>query len=321
MQVLHIDDVIINGTSMWRWSGGHYYHVLQIDDAIMDDDVLRNWPSVGDEISIVAHASVVLEEERRYLAFINPHSLDGRLVAKINEDRSITATRHLGFYFREYDGYTVEQLREIAKEILVYGYTPAWEVPESCIFEMPSETTVIPGDTWIFHDVGEVSRTATDIIRAKVLDSRVEVLDISSGESIPGIDMSIFHHLHTIYSLNVLEVFKGDSAVGSVLEVAHNLQLQIHDLTITPGDDLIFFIQRDEMFSHLPMGITGAYQGVFRATLPDLPPTRDTSESIIEAHQANILDGNLVLEAVAKDNHLKLTVGDLVRISETYARR
>ena len=37
--------------------------------------------------------------------------------------------------------------------------------------------------------------------------------------------------------------------------------------------------------------------------------------------QANILDGNLVLEAVAKDNHLKLTVGDLVRISETYARR
>lgn len=192
---------------------------------------------------------------------------------------------------------------------------------ELCIYEIPDEITVKPGDTWIFRDVDEVSRTATDVIRAKVLDSSVEVIDVSSGEPIPGIDMRMFHHLHTIYSLSVLEVFKGDSEIGSVLDVAHNLQLQTYELAIAPGDELIFFIQRDEMFSHLPMGITGAYQGVFRATLPNLSLMHYASDSFITAYQENVLDESLVLEAFSQENHLILTVGDLVRISDVYGRR
>jgi hypothetical protein len=77
----------------------------------------RNWPIEGDEVSIIAHSSVVLEEGQRYLTFLNPSNIDGRLIARINQDRSISAIPPLGIYFREYDGYTVEQLREIAAEI------------------------------------------------------------------------------------------------------------------------------------------------------------------------------------------------------------
>ena len=121
------------------WSGDYHYSlVLRIDDmAIEVDDTITEdsflWPSAGDEINNIAHSSVVLEEGQRYLTFLSPNILDRRFVAKINEDRSITATIQLGFYLREYDGYTVEQLREIANEILVYGYTPAWEVGQSCL--------------------------------------------------------------------------------------------------------------------------------------------------------------------------------------------
>ena len=248
--VLHIDDVLLGNNTLLRRNDAlfFYYRVLQTDDVIIDDNTLYNWPSKGEEVSIISHVSVVLEEGQRYLAFIGPNGLDGRFIARINEDRSITATGHLGFYFLEHDGYTVEQLMEIAREVLVYGYIPSWDTLELYHYlrymqGYPQEITRFHGDLWIFQDIDEASRFSTDIVRAEVLDSRVEVLDMSSGEPIPGVDMSIFHHLHVIYRLNVLEVFKGNSVKGSVLEVAHNLQLYLPELTINPGDDLIFFCE------------------------------------------------------------------------------
>ncbi|MDR2599891.1 MAG: hypothetical protein LBC73_06390 [Oscillospiraceae bacterium] len=118
------------------WSGDyHYSFALHIDDVLLDGSTW-DWPSEGEEVSIIGFASVILEEGQRYLAFINPYSLDGRIIAIINDDRSITVTISLGNYFREYDGYTVEEMIEIAEEFLVTGYTPEWwDDAATCIID------------------------------------------------------------------------------------------------------------------------------------------------------------------------------------------
>jgi len=138
--ILQIDDVLVEGTALWRWSGDYYYLSSQIDD-VMDDTTLWNWPSKNDEISIIAHSSIVLEEGQRYLAFISPDSLDERWIARISQDRSISAIPPLGIYFREYDGYTVEQLREIIAEIQSISITPTENTPPP--IHVNDEITVI----------------------------------------------------------------------------------------------------------------------------------------------------------------------------------
>ena len=117
------------------WGTDYYYLlVLYIDDVLMEGSYW-DWPSKGDEINIVIHQTSPLEEGQQYLTFINPMSLDGRFISKINNDRTITAIP-TGHYFKEYNGYTVEQIREIATEILLNGYTPEWgEITGTCIIE------------------------------------------------------------------------------------------------------------------------------------------------------------------------------------------
>jgi len=141
------------------WAGDyHYSFILHIDDVLLNGSAW-NWPSEGDEVSIIGFASIILEEGQRYLAFINPQSLDGRVIAIINDDRSITATISLGNYFKKYDGFTVEQMMEIANEYLVTGYTPEWwDDTETCIIDgsgvfdapepiPPDSTFVEPGSS------------------------------------------------------------------------------------------------------------------------------------------------------------------------------
>jgi hypothetical protein len=99
----------------------HYLLALQLDNVITDGTAL-NLPSVGDEVSIVAHYSVVLTEGQRYLVFINSFSLDGRWIAEINEDGSISATS-TGVYFVPYDGYTVEQLKALVSDEITVTVT------------------------------------------------------------------------------------------------------------------------------------------------------------------------------------------------------
>ena len=122
------------------WAGDyHYSFILHIDDVLLNGSAW-NWPSEGDEVSIIGFASIILEEGQRYLAFINPQSLDGRVIAIINDDRSITATISLGNYFRKYDGFIVEQMMEIANEYLVTGYTPEWwDNTGTCVIDVSGE--------------------------------------------------------------------------------------------------------------------------------------------------------------------------------------
>ena len=123
---LKIDEVLLENNALWQWSG-YSYHVSQTDDVPEDDTAIWNWPSKGNIVSIPGHYTQVLEEGQRYLAFLCPHSLDGRVIARINDDRSIAPTMYLGIYFLDYAEYTVNELREIAKNYRAYGYVPWWK--------------------------------------------------------------------------------------------------------------------------------------------------------------------------------------------------
>ncbi|MCL2562849.1 MAG: hypothetical protein FWE08_02290 [Oscillospiraceae bacterium] len=105
------------------WSGGrHYRLVLYIDDVLVPGNDAP--PSRGNEVITILHytASGQLEEGQRYLSLTHsfvpnnygPHSLDSRIIARINEDGTITAIPS-GFYFRDFDGFTVEQMRELTE--------------------------------------------------------------------------------------------------------------------------------------------------------------------------------------------------------------
>ena len=97
------------------WPDSYHYQLeLRIDDVLAHGSKW-GWPFKNDEHVIVSHYSAPLEEGQRYLTFINPRSLDGRVITKINNDRTITAIP-TGIYIRPFDGYTVEQIKEIAEQ-------------------------------------------------------------------------------------------------------------------------------------------------------------------------------------------------------------
>jgi len=152
-----------NDGSDYGWVVDYYYQlVLHIDDVLVDGTAW-NWPSKGDEVTTIIHPDNPLEKGQSYLTFINPHQLDGRFISMINDDRIITAIP-TGNYFREYDGYTVDQMRERAKEILINGYTPEWgEITGTCIVDgsdvleapepiTPDITFVEPGDSVVIEE-------------------------------------------------------------------------------------------------------------------------------------------------------------------------
>lgn len=125
-----IVDVIstsIDGTPQ-GWSGNnHNKFLLRVDNVLFNASNVAE-PYIGYEFSILSHSDTDIHEGQRYLAFVNfdivyrdrggtpvgmtPYSLDSRVVAIVNEDSSITATISLGRYFMEFNGYTVEQIRE-----------------------------------------------------------------------------------------------------------------------------------------------------------------------------------------------------------------
>lgn len=181
------------------------------------------------------------------------------------------------------------------------------------------------GDVWIRASIDELANTATDVIRAEVINSRVERVNTLLAELDSSIDMERFYVIHTIYELKVLETFKGDTQVGDIIEIMQrggrlgNREL-IYDrkLQIVSGDDAIFFLRsfEEQGFGHLPMAIEGGFQGAFRVSSLDTDVMNELSESIANAYRDNIALSDLVLESYDPNNALTLTIGDLMRISD-----
>ena len=98
----------------------------------------------------------------------------------------------------------------------------------------------VTGDVWVFEDVDELTNFATNIIRGEVFDKQHKWMDNSlSREDAETLlrsdgltDDEIEYHLSgqgfepgewdlvTIYTVLVLEVFKGDHQVGDIIDIA-----------------------------------------------------------------------------------------------------
>ena len=192
------------------------------------------------------------------------------------------------------------------------------------IMEDEITTVYISGsELWIFDNIAQMNTQTTDIVRAKILNSRVEPINTLLRTPRPDDDMEIFYIIHTIYQLKVLEVFKGDLAVGDVLEVAQmgglygNRKLVFsNQLSMNRGDEFIFFLHSYDAygFGHLPMTIAGSYQGVFHTLSLQTTQANEMFENITEAYFENHLSPNETLESVSPHTSLTLTIGDLMQI-------
>jgi len=175
---------------------------------------------------------------------------------------------------------------------------------------------------WVRESIDELERNATDVMRAEVLDSRVEMICMLAYAPSKELEER-FTKPHTVYSLKVLEVFKGNKMTGDVVEIMQaggkigNRKL-INDrmVPLSSGDDLFFFLRNYEKLGpeHPPMALEAGIQSVFRIASTDKNKFADGIEA---AFLANPSLSDIAFENFDYDFNpkpLTLTVGDLMRI-------
>jgi hypothetical protein len=146
------------------WAEDLYYQVhLLIDNVVLR--VHNEWPVINDEVIAIIHKSELLEVGQQYLTFINTHMLDGRVIAKINYDRTLIPIMDAGGYLQDHRGYTVEQFRDVVAEMLqadIHNYS---EIDWGNIHDF--EGTTIHVDDIIWDDL---------VLDYEVIDN-IEILD------------------------------------------------------------------------------------------------------------------------------------------------
>jgi len=98
----------------------HFQFELHIDRVLAPGSAW-SWLHENDVIAIAGHYSDPLEEGQRYLTFLSPHSIDSRETSRINDDGTITAIQNRS-YISPFDGYTVEQMQDIALQYWGVGW-------------------------------------------------------------------------------------------------------------------------------------------------------------------------------------------------------
>ena len=166
-------------------------------------------------------------------------------------------------------------------------------------------TVSMSGDLMYVICIDNMANFSTDIVRVEILDERVEVLNVALlyGEML---------WIHTINRLRVLEVFKGDTEIGDIIEVAqpggqmgYIEAIVYFSVPLTIGDELVLFlINYNDMYDvDLPMFIRGTgLQGVFQFPAP-------VGEGI------GAFGSDLELKGHNEVGTLTLTVGDLMRFA------
>lgn len=172
-----------------------------------------------------------------------------------------------------------------------------------------------------------IAREISYIIKAQVMDERVEWLDYSMPipddvQEYLGIeDVHVpRYEPHTVHRIQVLDVFKGDIELGAIVEIAQlggqigNLNVLNRDeLLFQSGETLLFFLSDPnldvgrEMYSALPFIFVNPWQTVYRVP----------SDMAIES------DGEIGEDEIFEHFHpqsasiaLTLTMGDLQRIQQ-----
>jgi len=109
-----------------RYGYDQYQYTVSTDSilSVAPNDYYQ-WRPDKDSFTAISYASGYLEQGGRYLILLDP-SEDGPYiepgrVAKINDDGTITAiTAEYGNVFDEFNGYTVEQMKELAERAIAW---------------------------------------------------------------------------------------------------------------------------------------------------------------------------------------------------------
>ena len=110
--------------SVGQWGYDCYNYVLNVDNllSIAQNDWYKWKPENGEEITAISYSALdVFELGGQYLMMLDPSEdgpyIDSTMVAKINKDGTITAVYSPDYanIFEEYNGYTVEQMKEEAE--------------------------------------------------------------------------------------------------------------------------------------------------------------------------------------------------------------
>ena len=168
-----------------------------------------------------------------------------------------------------------------------------------------NKTITMSGDILHVTCIDDMANFSTDIVRVEVLDERVEVLNAA----IPPDEML---WIHTINRLKVLEVFKGDTEKGDIIEVAqpggrlgYVEAIVYFSVPLTIGDEIVLFLINPIIRFGVenPKFIRGTgLQGIFQ--FPAL-----------SREDAGVFSADLELTGHNEAGTLTLTVGDLMRFA------
>lgn len=183
------------------------------------------------------------------------------------------------------------------------------------------ETITMSGDFIVFEDIDGLYEWSSYVVRAEILDERVEWIDPQLTTDDP------FFIPMVINRIKILEVFSGDLEAESVLEIWQsgsgeygNIQFITEDKTsLFVGSELILFLSRDTFAPPgTPLSITSRLQGAYYSVNQFAINAQGLLQedfSIMQSFNEDMLEANITLSSVNENNQLTLTIGDLIRIS------
>lgn len=172
-------------------------------------------------------------------------------------------------------------------------------------------TANIMGNVILFASIDDIATFDTDVVRVEVLDANMEWVNASpssqnTDENSPG-----FYMMCDIYQFRVLEVFKGHTEVGDIIEgLRFTGPFDSGSTLLDIGDDIVVFLYNNRRVENQPFSMH-PYQAAYRVLSTIVYP-----QTIMGTALTRSIPDDLVLESVNPNNNLTLTVGDLIRIAE-----
>jgi hypothetical protein len=167
-----------------------YHHrqiLLHIDSIFIQ--VNNDWLETGDEIVVLSHITEPLEVGQKYMSFLNPTMLDGRIIAIINDDRTITPYQETGGYLQDYNGYMVEQFVDVVNDMLIADIHNCSGISTGDVFGSVGTPIII--DDILVGGIDDFEFAITPALDNQVIDNMI-IGDIQGDNSIRiGVDMLI----------------------------------------------------------------------------------------------------------------------------------
>jgi hypothetical protein len=150
-----------------------------------------------------------------------------------------------------------------------------------------------------YDSVDHLSETASDIVKGRIIDSRVEEIDIRINPN-QSEDSSEEPLIYTVYTIKVNDVYKGINSIGDTIQIKQlggeteeRIQISEASLELGKTSDYVFFLQS---YDGLPASILNQSQSTYLYNAK----TRSLSDHLV---------------SVGKDNDLSLTYENLLNIS------